>query len=162
MRHKFRTYKQHKSWLKYQSRLKRRGGGLGFEQFYLNDDGTIRYQDMVKDIDKHIREGVEHPAKVFDKNNHFFRNMKSKKNAKIYQIILNHIKLTTTMKNLNRIMTIGISQFCYENMKGEKNGMIILRRTLKNISTDYTNDYEDLNKYSFDHEFRDKELRLAM
>ena len=162
MRHKFRTYQQHKSWLKYQSRLKRRGGGLGFEQFYLNDDGTIRYQDMVKDIDKHIREGVEHPADVFDKDRNFFRNMKLKKNAKVYQIILNHIKLTTTMKNLNRIMTIGISQFCYENMKGEKNGMVILRRTLKNISTDYTNDYEDLNKYSFDHEFRDKELRLAI
>ena len=88
--------------------------------------------------------------------------MKLKKNAKVYQIILNHIKLTTTMKNLNRIMTIGISQFCYENMKGEKNNVIILRRTLKNISTDYTNDYEDLNKYSFDHEFRDKELRLAV
>jgi hypothetical protein len=119
MRHKFRTYKQHKNWLKYQSRLKRRGGGLGFEQFYLNDDGTIRYQDIVQDIDKHIREGVEHPAKVFDKNNHFFRDMKSKKNAKKYQIILDHIKLTTTMKNLNRIMLRGISQFCYENMKSK-------------------------------------------
>ena len=163
MRHKFRTYKQHKSWQKYQSRLKRRGGGLGFEQFYLNDDGTIRYQDMVQDIDKHIREGVEHPAKVFDRDSNFFRDMKKyKRNAKKYKIILDHIKLTTTMKNLNRIMLIGISQFCYENMKGEKDGMVILRRTLKNISSDYSNDYENLNKYSFDYEFKDRELRLAI
>jgi hypothetical protein len=162
MRHKFRTYKQHKNWQKYQSRLKRRGGGLGFEQFYLNDDGTIRYQDMLQNIDKYIREGVDNPAKVFDKNNHFFRDMKYKKNQKKYQIILNHIKLTTTMKNLNRILTVGLSQFCYENMKTEKDGMVILRRTLKNISSDYSNDYEDLNKYSFDYEFRDRELKLAI
>ena len=49
-----------------------------------------------------------------------------------------------------------------ENMKGEKDGMVILRRTLKNISSDYSNDYEDLNKYSFDYEFRDRELKLAI
>ena len=162
MRHKFLTYKQHKNWQKYQSRLKRRGGGLGFEQFYLNDDGTIRYQDMVEEIDKHIRDGVINPAKIFDKHDNFFRNMKYKKNEKKYNIILNHIKLTTTMKNLNRIMTIGLSQFCYENIKDEKKGMIILRKTLKNISPDYSNGYEDLNKYSFDYEFRDKELSLAI
>ena len=73
------------------------------------------------------------PAKIFDKNNHFFREMKSKKNEKKYHIILNNIKLTTTMKNLNRIMIIGLSQFCDENMKEEKNGMIILRKTVKNF-----------------------------
>jgi hypothetical protein len=56
--------------------------------------------------------------------------MKSKKNAKKYKIILDHIKLTTTMKNLNRIMLIGISQFCYENMKSEKDDVIILTRTM--------------------------------
>ena len=59
-------------------------------------------------------------------------------------------------------MTIGLSQFCYENMKDEKKGMIILRKTLKNISSDYSNYYEDLNKYSYDYEFRDKELALAI
>jgi hypothetical protein len=89
MRHKFLTYKQHKNWQKYQSRLKRRGGGLGFEHFYY----------------------------------------------------------------------IGLSQFCDENMKEEKNGMIILRKTLKNISSDYFNDYEDLNKYSFDYDFKDEKLK---
>lgn len=162
MRHKFQTYKQHKNWQKYQNMLKRRGGGLGFEQFYLNDDGTIRYQDMVEEIDKHIRNGVLNPVNVFDKNNNFFRDMKYKKNEKKYQIILNHIRLTTTMKNLNRIMTIGITQFCIENTKEEKNGMIILRKTLKNISADYHDSYEVLNKYSFDFEFRDKELTLAI
>ena len=66
------------------------------------------------------------------------------------------------VKNLNRIITIGLSQFCYENMKTEKDGMVILRRTLKNISSDYSNDYEDLNKYSFDYEFRDRELKIAI
>ena len=162
MRHKFRTHRQHKAWQKYQSRLKRRGGGLGFEQFYLNDDGTIRYQDMVADIDKYIREGVENPVDVFDKDRNFFRIMKYKKNKKKYQIILNHIKLTTTMKQLSRISRVGISQFCYENMKEEKDGMIILKRTLKNIDSDYVNDYDDLNKYSSDYEFRDKELQLAI
>lgn len=162
MRHKFRTYKQHKNWQKYENMLKRRGGGLGFEQFFLNDDGTIRYLDMVEEIDKHIRNGVMHPRNVFDKNMNFFRDMKYKKNEKKQHIILNHIKLTTTMKNLNRIKTIGLSQFCYDNMKEEKNGMIILRRTLKNISADYYNVYEDLNKYSLDFEFRDKELALAI
>ena len=162
MRHKFLTYKQHKNWQKYQSRLKRRGGGLGFEQFYLNDDGTIRYQDMVEEIDKHIRDGVMYPSSIYDKNRNFFKLLKYKKNEKKYQIILNHIKLTTTMKNLNRIMTIGLSQFCYENMKDEKKGMIILRKTLKNISPDYSDGYEDLNKYSYDYEFRDKELALAI
>ena len=162
MRHKFLTYKQHKNWQKYQSRLKRRGGGLGFEQFYLNDDGTIRYQDMVEEIDKHIRDGVMYPSSIYDKNRNYFKLLKYKKNEKKYQIILNHIKLTTTMKNLNRIKTIGLSQFCYDNMKEEKNGMIILRRTLKNISADYYNVYEDLNKYSLDFEFRDKELALAI
>jgi len=64
------------------------------------------------------------------------------------------------MKNLNRIMIIGLSQFCDENMKEEKNGMIILRKTVKNISSDYFNDYEDLNKYSFDYDFKDKKLKL--
>lgn len=160
MRHKFLTYKQHKNWLKYQNMLKRRGGGLGFEQFYLNDDGTIRYQDMVEEIDMHIRNGVLYPADIYDKDRNFLRNMKLKKNEKKYKIILNHIKLTTTMKNLNRILTIGISEYCYENMKEEKDGMIILRKNLKNISSDYFNDYEDLNKYSFDYDFRDKELAL--
>jgi hypothetical protein len=47
-------------------------------------------------------------------------------------------------------------------MKEEKNGMIILRKTLKNISPDYSDGYEDLNKYSYDYEFRDKELALAI
>jgi len=163
MRHKFLTYKQHKNWQKYQSRLKRRGGGLGYEQFYLNDDGTIRYQDMIEEIDKHIRNGVMNPADIYDKDRNFFSYMKKhKKNEKKYHIILNHIKLTTTMKNLNRIMTIGLSQFCYENMKEEKNGVIILRNTLKNISPDYSNSYEDLNKYSYDYEFKDKKLALAI
>ena len=163
MRHKFLTYKQHKNWQKYQSRLKRRGGGLGYEQFYLNDDGTIKYQDMIEEIDKHIRNGVMNPADIFDKDRNFFNYMKKhKKNEKKYHIILNHIKLTTTMKNLNRIMTIGLSQFCYENMKEEKNGVIILRNTLKNISPDYSNSYEDLNKYSYDYEFKDKKLALAI
>lgn len=162
MRHKFRTYKQHKNWLKYQNRLKRRGGGLSFEQFYLNNDGTIRYQDMVKEIDEHIRNGEMYPARVFDKDNHFFRNMRLKKNEKKYQVILNRIRLTTTMKNLNRILTIGLAQFCMENKRDEKNGMIILRKTLKNISSDYTNDYDNLNKYSFDYEFRDQELKLNL
>ena len=117
---------------------------------------------MVEEIDRHIREGVLNPANVFDKDRNFFRDMKYKKNEKKQHIILNHIKLTTTMKNLNRIKTIGLSQFCYDNMKEEKNGMIILRRTLKNISADYYNVYEDLNKYSLDFEFRDKELALAI
>lgn len=162
MRHKFRTNKQHKGWVKCQNSLKRRTGGLSFEQFYLNDDGTIRYQDMLEDIDKHIREGVENPAKVFDKDNHFFRNMRLKKNQKKYQIILNHIKLTTTMKNTIRIMIIGPFEFCSENMKYEKNNIVYLKKTLKNISSDYINDYEDLNKYSFDYEFRDRELKLAI
>jgi hypothetical protein len=162
MRHKFLTYKQHKNWLKYQSRLKRRSGGLGYEQFYLNDNGTIRYQDMVEENDKHIRDGVMNPADIYDKDRNFFRDMKYKKNEKKYHIILNHIKLTTTMKNLNRIMTIGLSQFCYDNMKEEKNGIIILRKTLKNISSDYFNNYEDLNKYSYDYDFKDKELVLAI
>lgn len=162
MRHKFQTYKQHKSWQKYQNKLKRRGGGLGFEQFYLNDDGTIRYLDMVNEIDKHIRNGVLNPVNVFDKDRNFFRDMKYKKNEKKNEIILKHIRLTTTMKNLNRIMTIGITQFCNENKKEEKNNVIILRKTLKNISSDYHDKYEDLNKYSFDFEFRDKELALAI
>jgi len=26
---------------------------------------------MVEEIDKHIRDGVMNPAKIFDKNNHF-------------------------------------------------------------------------------------------
>ena len=162
MRHKFQTYKQHKNWQKYQNKLKRRGGGLGFEQFYLNDDGTIRYLDMVNEIDKHIRNGVLNPANVFDKDRNFFRDIKYKKNEKKNEIILKHIRLTTTMKNLNRIMTIGITQFCDENTKEKKNNVIILRKTLKNISSDYHNEYEDLNKYSFDFEFRDKELALAI
>jgi len=37
----------------------------------LNDYGTIRYQDLVEGIDKHTRDGVMNPAKIFDKNNHF-------------------------------------------------------------------------------------------
>ena len=38
--------------------------------------------------------------------------------------------------------------------------MIILRKTLKNISSDYFNDYEDLNQYSFDYDFKDEKLKL--
>jgi len=162
MRHKFKDYKQHKAWMKYQNMLKRRGGGLSFEQFYLNDDGTIRYKDMVEDIDKHIRNGVINPADVYDKDNNFFRNMKLKKNEKKYKIILEHIKLTTTMKNLSRIMTIGLYEYFLENMKREKDGIIILRNTLKNSSSDYADDYDNLNKYSNCNEFEHKELAIPI
>jgi hypothetical protein len=161
MRHKFKDYEQHKSWIKQQNMLKRRGGGLGFEQFYLNDDGTIRYKDMLEDIDKHIRNGVVNPASVFDKDNNFFRDIKYKKNEKKYKIILEHIKLTTTMKNLCRIMTIGLYEYCLENMKSKKDGMFILRKTLKNSPSDYADDYENLNQYSNCNEFEHKELAVC-
>lgn len=162
MRHKFQTYAQHVAWLKCQNSLKRRGGGLGFEQFYLNDDGTIRYQDMIEEIDEHIRNGEMNPARIFDKNNNFFRDIKLKKNKAKYQIILNHIKLTNTIKNICRIMNIGVHQFITENTKERTEDKIILRKKPKYLPAIYQDDFEYIGKYHYDHEFRDKELKLAI
>jgi len=162
MRHKFQTHEQHRAWTKYQDMLKRRGGGLSFEQFYINDDGTINYKQMCEDIDKHIREGVINPANVFDKDNNFFRDMKYKKNEKKYKVILDHIRLTTIMKNEIRLITVGVTEYCKDNMKKEKEGVVYLRKNLKNAPSDYSDDYENINKYSLDYEFEHKELSLAI
>ena len=159
MRHKFQTHAQHIAWQKYQNSLKRRGG-LGFEQFYLNDDGTIRYKDMVEEIDLHIRNGETNPALIFDKNNNFFKTIRYKKNKSKHQVILNHIKLTNTIKNICRIMCLSAKQFIYENQKSETKDKIIMRNKPHYLPSVYNDDFEFIGKYHFDHDFKDKELKL--
>jgi hypothetical protein len=162
MRHKFLSHAQHIAWQKYQNSLKRRGAGLGFEQFYLNDDGTIRYQDMVTEIDEHIRNGVMNPARIFDKNNNFFKVMRYKKNQSKYKVILNHLKLTSTIKNTCRIMNIGVHQFIHENLKKETKDKMILRSKPQYIPSTYQNDFDYVGKYSNNNEFIDRDLRMAI
>jgi hypothetical protein len=163
LRHKFISHTQHVAWIKYQNELKRKYGGLSFEVYYINHDGTINYKKMVEEIDKYIRDGVMKPSKVFDKDRNFQRDITLEKNKIKSDTILNHIVLTNTMKNICRIMTIGVHQYIIENArKVKEDGTIIMRKIPKYISTEHHDHYENVYKYSNDNEYRDVELRFAI
>ena len=163
LRHKFKTYAQHKAWIKYQNVLKRKYGGLGFEVYYINQEGTINYKKMVEEIDKYICDGVMKPREVFDKDWHFERDLTLEKNKIIRDTIQNHITLTKTIKNICRIMTIGVHQYILENAKTKKeDGTIIMRKVLKQIESEQHNFFEHVSKCSDREEFRDIDLRFAL
>jgi hypothetical protein len=163
LRYKFLTYKQHLAWVKYEKELKRKNGGLGFEVFYINQDGTINYKKMVEEIDYHIRNGVMFPRKVFDKNMNFYRDLKYIKNKHVQETIYNHISLVNTGKRYCRGLIIGAKELQLEDAKKScDDGTVIMRKIPKYIKTEHHDFYEHVNKYSNDNEYRDIELRFDL
>jgi hypothetical protein len=108
MRFKFKTLKQKQNWVRYYTSLKNRFGGLSFEIFFMNEDGTCNYQKMLKYIDKLISKGEANPKNVFDPHNHLIRDYKNKH-------ILKRIELMRQIKNMLRILNVGITQYCKES-----------------------------------------------
>lgn len=108
MRFKFKTLKQKQNWLRYYTSLKNRFGGLSFEIFFMNVDGTCNYENMLKYIDKLISEGETNPKKFFDPHNHLMRDYKN-------PYILKRIELIRQLKNILRIMNVGVSRYCKES-----------------------------------------------
>ena len=47
--------------------------GQSFEMYFLNDDGTLRYEEMIKSIDELIHNGCMSINKNFDKSRHRHR-----------------------------------------------------------------------------------------
>jgi len=72
----YRTHAQYRAWEKAADTLKRKYG-QSFEVYYINQDGTLNYQQMVTDLHKLIRDGVSKPSEVFDTN----RNKSRRKNV---------------------------------------------------------------------------------
>jgi hypothetical protein len=147
MRFKFLNSEQHKNWISYYNRLKRRYGGLSFEVFYMNNDGTINYARMIEEIDEYITKGIMNPKKIYDKSDHLKRNLAKNKHVQDY------IKLITALKDLMRVMLIGVGQFLNESYKLSKS--LLKRKPLQSINIkEFDLTYEHLNKYSNDNEFR--------
>lgn len=67
----FNTYKQFKSWQRQMVQLQKKYN-QSYEMFYLNEDGKLNYQQMIEDIEKMIRDGVER---------YKYRTIKSLKNV---------------------------------------------------------------------------------
>jgi len=77
----FKTFEQWKAWNKEYERMKEKYG-QSFEMFYLNEDGTLDYKAMVKDIDAKIKSqepGLSadeyRPLKLFDAHENRWRKM---------------------------------------------------------------------------------------
>ena len=75
-------------------------------------------------------------------------------------VLLNHIKLTNTIKNICRIMCLSVGQFVSENFKSQTEDKIIMRNKPQYIPSVYNDYFEFISKYHFDHDFKDKELKL--
>jgi hypothetical protein len=163
LRYKFLTYKQHLAWVKYEKDMKRKNGGLGFEVHYINQDGTINYKKMVEEIDEHIRNGVMNPKSIYDKDRHFYRNLKLAKNKHIQETIFDHITLVNAGKGYCRGLIVGPKELQIENAKKVyEDGTIIMRKIPKHIKTEHHEFYEHVNKYSNNEEYQDVELRFAL
>jgi hypothetical protein len=153
MRFKFHTLKQYDKWISYYSKLKRRNAGLSFEVFYMNDDGTVNYKQMLTDIDKHVTDGVLEPQKIFDKNRNLARRLKNAKNIKDKHII-DYISLCNTVRNLMRMMTVGVGQFLNENAIISDNGVRKMPKRPNYITNEWHAVYQDVDKYSDDNNFQ--------
>ena len=69
----FQTLEQYKSISKEVESNKRKFN-QSYEGYFINQDGTLNFKEMVKEIDYQISLGVESLNKVFDKNRHRMRN----------------------------------------------------------------------------------------
>ncbi len=154
LRFKFQSEKQEKSWNRYMNKLKRRSEGLSFEIFYMNEDGTVNYQKMMREIDLYISSGIINPKNIYDKSNHLFRNM-NKQNSKKNKHIMNHVKLIKNLKNLVRISVVGVGQFLKENSKLNTDSLTLIMKKPKYESKIYYNSFEDVNTYSNNNAFWD-------
>jgi hypothetical protein len=151
------------AWVKYEKDMKRKNGGLGFEVHYINQDGTINYKKMVEEIDEHIRNGVMNPKSIYDKDRHFYRNLKLAKNKHIQETIFDHITLVNAGKGYCRGLIVGPKELQIENAKKVyEDGTIIMRKIPKHIKTEHHEFYEHVNKYSNNEEYQDVELRFAL
>jgi hypothetical protein len=154
LRFKFQSIKQQKSWNRYYNKLKRRFEGLSFEVFYMNKDGTINYEKMMREIDQYISKGIINPKDIYDKSNHLFRDI-NKHNYNKNQHILNYMKLIRNLKNLVRITVVGAGQFLKENSKLNTDSLTLIMKKPKYVSKIYYNSFEDVNTYSNNNAFWD-------
>jgi hypothetical protein len=143
MRFKFKTLQQKQNWVRYTTSLKNRYAGLSFEIFYMNDDGTCNYQKMINEIDKHISDGVLNPKKIYDPYNHLKRDYNNPYIAK-------HVELMRQLKNLFRILIVGVEQYCKENFKILG---VVTKNTMQPSKPSYMHsenylNYGNTNKYS--------------
>lgn len=151
MRFKFQTNEQQKFWVKYENSLKRKYGGLSFEVFYMNEDGTINYKKMMYEIDKYISEGVINPKNIYDKHNNLFRTIQ--KNNHIQK----HVIQIKTLKNLVRLTIIGCKQFIFENYNLKDGDVKYIMKKQNHYTKPFYNSYDDVNTYSENKAFRDFE-----
>lgn len=108
MRFKFRTLEQKQSWVRFGSSLKNRFGGLSYEVFFMNADGTCNYKNMLTFIDKLISNGEMNPKDIFDPHNHLGRDLKN-------PYILKRVELMRQLKNMLRMLNVGVTQYCKES-----------------------------------------------
>ena len=95
----FQDEKQYRAWMKEYNRLKRHYG-QSFEMYFLNTDGTLRYQEMIEVIDKAIDQGklgivdeldpYRHKARKYRQTNHPEKEAWDRLKAKVekeYEVI---------------------------------------------------------------------------
>jgi hypothetical protein len=108
---------------------------------------------MLTDIDKHVTDGVLEPQKIFDKNRNLARRLKNAKNIKDKHII-DYISLCNTVRNLMRMMTVGVGQFLNENAIISDNGVRKMPKRPNYITNEWHAVYQDVDKYSDDNNFQ--------
>ena len=163
LRYKFVCYEQQKNWQSCVQSLKNKNGGLSFEIYYLNQDGTINYKKMIEEIDEHIAKGVMYPQEIYDKHNDFRRDLRYKKNSVKLKTLSNHIRLVDSLKNLCRIILVGPSQYIKENSKiDDETGIAIIATKPDYYASEHYLGFEDANKYSREEEFEDYKLRFEL
>lgn len=69
----FQSLEQYKSISKEVESNKRKFN-QSYEGYFINEDGTLNFKEMIKEIDYQISLGVESLNKIFDKNRHRMRN----------------------------------------------------------------------------------------
>jgi hypothetical protein len=108
MRFKFKTLEQKQAWVRFGSSLKNRFGGLSYEIFFMNADGTCNYKKMLTYIDELISNGETNPKNIFDPHNNLGRNLKNPH-------VLKRIELMRQLKNMLRMLNVGVTQYCKES-----------------------------------------------
>jgi hypothetical protein len=149
LRFKFQTHEQQKSWVRYENSLKRKYGGLSFEIFYMNKDGTINYEKMMFEIDKHISNSVINPKKIYDKYNNLKRDIQKNHHIQKYIVLIKRLK------NLVRSTIIGGKQFILENYTLKNNDVKYSIKKEIHYTKPFYNSYDDVTTYSDDKAFRD-------
>lgn len=73
-----------------------------YEGYFVNEDNTLNYQDMIEILDKLIREGVTSINKALDKNRHRARDLKIEHPEKaLYQMFKENIEMIGNSESTN-------------------------------------------------------------